>query len=220
MPITEEFIESLSLNQEDICTRISEKLNISKTQIKATLTLFAEDCTVPFIARYRKEVTGNLDETEIRAIEHLNKSLVNLETRRIEVTKAIFGQGLLTDDLLININACTTQTELEDLYAPYKRKKKTRGMKAIEAGLEPLSELMLTTASEEEITAKASEFLNEEHKIITAEDALQGAMDIIAEKVSQDIENRTATRLHILKHSQLVVTGNKDKETRDRKSVV
>ena len=213
MPITEEFIESLGLNQEDICTRISEKLNISKTQTKATLALFAEDCTVPFIARYRKEVTGNLDETEIRAIEHLNKSLVNLETRRIEVTKAIFGQDLLTDDLLVNINACTTQTELEDLYAPYKRKKKTRGMKAIEAGLEPLSELMLTTASEADITAKASEFLNEEHKIITAEDALQGAMDIIAEKVSQDIENRTATRLHILKHSQLIVTGNKDKET-------
>lgn len=213
MPITEEFIESLEIDLDDICARISEKLNISKTQIKTTLELFKEDCTVPFIARYRKEKTGNLDETEIRAIEHLNKSLVNLETRKVEIIKGIFSQNLLTEELLTNINACSTQTELEDLYAPYKRKKKTRGMKAIEAGLEPLSELILTKASEDEINTKASEFLNEEYKIITVIDALQGAMDIIAEKVSQDIDNRTAIRVYILKHGQLVVTGNKDKET-------
>ncbi len=213
MPITEELINSLALNTESILDQVSSTLNISKTQVRSTLDLFAEDCTVPFIARYRKEKTGNLDETEIRSIEHLNKSITNLETRRIEITKGIFSQGMLSEELLNNINSCSTQTELEDLYAPYKRKKKTRGMKAVEAGLEPLAELMLSTASDSDIEAKAGEYLNEEHKILTVKDSLQGAMDIIAEKMSQDIDNRTATREHILRHGQLIVTGNKDKET-------
>ncbi|SFB69396.1 uncharacterized protein SAMN02745150_00270 [Brevinema andersonii] len=213
MALTEEFIESLSIDSSDILRRISDNLDIDPAKVKATLTLFAEDCTVPFIARYRKEVTGNLDETKIRSIEHLNKSLINLETRRIEITKAIFNQGMLTEELFSNINQCSTQTELEDIYAPYKRKKKTRGMKAVEAGLEPLSELILNGTSDTELATKAADFINEEHNILTAEDALQGAMDIIAERVSQDMDSRTAIREFIIKHGQLRVTGNKDKET-------
>ncbi|MGL4563265.1 MAG: Tex-like N-terminal domain-containing protein [Brevinema sp.] len=212
MPLTTEFIESLAVDTNNIITRLSEELSITKSQIKATLALFAEDCTVPFIARYRKEQTGNLDETQIRDIEHLNKSLTNLETRRIEIIKAIFNQNQLTEELFENIQSCSTQTELEDIYAPYKRKKKTRGMKAIEAGLEGLAELILTS-TEEVITNAAGNYLNEEHAILTIEDALQGAMDIIAERMSQDTENRTQTREFIIKHHQLTVTGNKDKET-------
>lgn len=213
MSLTAEFIESLSINEGEILDHISSELNLSKTQVRATLELFAEDCTVPFIARYRKEKTGNLDETEIRDIEHLHKTLTNLETRRIEITKAIFNQGLLNEELLNNINACSTQTELEDIYAPYKKKKKTRGMKAIEAGLEPLAELILSISDENHIKEKATEFLNEELGIITVDDAIQGGMDIIAERISQDMDNRTAMREHILKHGQLTITGNKDKET-------
>ncbi|MGL4394358.1 MAG: helix-hairpin-helix domain-containing protein [Brevinema sp.] len=212
MALTPEYIESLVVDTDDIITRISEELSITKTQIKATLDLFAEDCTVPFIARYRKERTGNLDEIEIRAIEHLNKSLTNLETRRLEIIKGIFSQGLLTEELLANIERCVTQTELEDIYAPYKRKKKTRGMKAVEAGLEGLAEVMLSS-NEEAVLAAAPEYLNKEHGILTADDAIQGAMDIIAERISQDTDNRTETRTYILKHAQLSVTGNKDKET-------
>ncbi|MGL4388163.1 MAG: helix-hairpin-helix domain-containing protein [Brevinema sp.] len=212
MALTPELIESLLIDTDDIISCISEELSITATQIKATLDLFAEDCTVPFIARYRKEKTGNLDETEIRSIEHLNKSLTNLETRRIEIIKGIFLQGLLTEELLANIQLCSTQTELEDIYAPYKRKKKTRGMKAIEADLEGLAELMLT-AEESAIIVAANDYLNEEHAILTIEDALQGAMDILAERISQDTENRAKTRDFILKHGQLIITGNKDKET-------
>lgn len=213
MALTEEFIGSLSIDSSDILRRISDNLNLDPSKVKATLTLFAEDCTVPFIARYRKEATGNLDETEIRSIEHLNKSLVNLETRRIEIIKAIFNQGMLTEELFSNINQCSTQTELEDIYAPYKRKKKTRGMKAVEAGLEPLSELILSGTSDENLATKAANFINEEHNILTSEDALQGAMDIIAERISQDMDNRTVAREFIIKHGQLSVAGNKDKET-------
>lgn len=213
MALTEEFIGSLSIDSSDILRRISDNLNLDPSKVKATLTLFAEDCTVPFIARYRKEVTGNLDETEIRSIEHLNKSLVNLETRRIEIIKAVFNQGMLTEELFSNINQCSTQTELEDIYAPYKRKKKTRGMKAVEAGLEPLSELILSGTSDEDLATKAANFINEEHNILTSEDALQGAMDIIAERISQDMDNRTVAREFIIKHGQLSVAGNKDKET-------
>lgn len=213
MALTEEFIGSLSIDSSDILRRISDHLNLDLSKVKATLTLFAEDCTVPFIARYRKEVTGNLDETEIRSIEHLNKSLINLETRRIEIIKAIFNQGMLTEELFSNIKQCSTQTELEDIYAPYKRKKKTRGMKAVEAGLEPLSKLILSGTSDRDLVTKAADFINEEHNILTAEDALQGAMDIIAERISQDMDNRTLIREFIIKHGQLSVTGNKDKET-------
>ncbi|MGL4367065.1 MAG: helix-hairpin-helix domain-containing protein [Brevinemataceae bacterium] len=213
MVLTEEFIESLAIDKLSLNKKISDTLNIRLNQIEAVLELFSEDCTVPFIARYRKEKTGNLDETAIRDIEHLHKSLTNLETRRIEITKAIFSQGQLTEELLTNINNCSTQTELEDIYAPYKRKKKTRGMKAIEAGLEPLAEYILVSSSESDITGKANDFLSEEHGILTIEDALQGAMDILAERISQDIENRANIREYIIKHGQLFVTGNKDKDT-------
>jgi len=212
MPLTEEFINLLSINIDNIQNKISENLNIRLNQIKSTLELFAEDCTVPFIARYRKEKTGNLDETEIRSIEHLNKSLTNLETRRIEIIKAIFSQNMLTEELYNNINACITQTELEDIYAPYKRKKKTRGMKAIESGLEPLAEFIII-AQDKDILTKANDFINEELNINSSEEAINGAMDIIAERLSQDINNRTITREFIFKHSQLFITGNKDKET-------
>jgi uncharacterized protein len=105
--------------------------------------LTAEGCTVPFISRYRKERTGELDEVQVRDVVHRHESLTNLETRRIEVIQAIFGQGKLSEELYKNIKKCATLTEIEDIYAPYKRKKKTRGMVAVEKGLEPLAELML-----------------------------------------------------------------------------
>ncbi|MGL5722073.1 MAG: Tex-like N-terminal domain-containing protein, partial [Brevinema sp.] len=213
MPVTEEFINSLSLDEADILRRVSEGLNISAPQVKTVLGLFAEDCTVPFIARYRKEVTGSLDETQIRDIEHLNKSITNLETRRLEIIRGIFSQAMLTDELLVSIHACTTLAELEDLYAPYKRKKKTRGMKAMEAGLEPLAEMMLSAAKEAAILEAAGGYLNEEHAILTAEDAIKGAMDIIAERFSQDIDARADLRAFIMKNGQLSVTGNKNQET-------
>ncbi|MGL5255057.1 MAG: helix-hairpin-helix domain-containing protein [Brevinema sp.] len=213
MPVTEEFINSLTLDEADILKRISEGLNISAPQVRTVLNLFAEDCTVPFIARYRKEATGSLDETQIRDIEHLNKTITNLETRRLEIIRGIFGQGMLTDELLVSIHSCTTLAELEDLYAPYKRKKKTRGMKAMEAGLEPLAEMMLSAAKDAAILEAASGYLNEEHAILTAEDAIKGAMDIIAERFSQDIDARANLRAFIMKNGQLNVAGNKDQET-------
>lgn len=211
--ITEDFISNLELDSKKIQTKIASNLKISLGQTIATLELFSEGCTVPFIARYRKEKTGNLDETIIREIEHSNKSFVNLETRRIEIIKNIFSQGKLSEELLQNLNTCASQASLEDIYAPYKQKRKTRGMKAIEAGLEPLAEFMLISSKKNEIETKALEFLNEEFKIETKEDAINGAMDILAERISQNAAYRTSLYTHIFSTSVVKVTGNKEKNT-------
>ncbi len=211
MECTQEQIDALVVNEVAILKRIAEELKIQPAQVSAVVTLVAEGCTIPFISRYRKEKHGSLDEVQVRDCDHLFKSYHNLETRRIEIIKGIFAQGKLTETLQQNVTKAATLAELEDLWAPFKKKKKTRGMLACERGLEPLADLM-QKASKPEIDKAAPDYVrvdaeNAELSVTTAEEAIQGAMDIIAERVAQDPENRARVRDYYLKSGQFVVTG-------------
>ncbi|MDR1637299.1 MAG: helix-hairpin-helix domain-containing protein, partial [Treponema sp.] len=208
MEITKEFIDSLAVNEVNIMKSIAGSLSVNFGQVQAVVSLIAEGSTVPFIARYRKEKTGSLDEVQIRDIDHLFTSRKNLENRRIEIARGIFEQGKLTEALYGNISKAATLVELEDIYAPYKRKKKTRGMIAAEKGLGPLAEAMkkLDGAA---LMLKAAEFVKEnpenpELSVPGVEEALKGAMDIIAEEVSQDTGNRSGIKSFYLKDGNIV----------------
>ena len=211
MEITQEFIDGLKVDEAALMRRIAESMVINQGQVAAVVELLAEGATVPFIARYRKERHGSLDEVQVRDVEHGFNSGKNLEERRIEIARLIFEQGKLTEPLYGNIAKAATLAELEDIYAPYKKKKKTRGMAAIEKGLEPLAEAMREMAAEA-LREKAAEFVREdaEHPeltVATVEDALQGAMDIIAEQVSQEPENRAKIKGFYLDDGKVIVKG-------------
>ncbi len=212
MEINELFIEALKINQAEIETKISKELNISLNQVRATVDLIKTGATVPFIARYRKEVTGSLDEVAIRDINHQLEYNENIENRRIEITKAIYSQGKLTEELYENIAKATTYSEIEDLYAPFKRKKKTRGMIAIEKGLEELATLM-ETLSDSKLEEEAKRFINVELGVNSESEALDGAKDIIAENVAHSIDNRKNIKEFILKNGEIVIKGLKNEET-------
>jgi uncharacterized protein len=208
MEITKEFIDSLAVNEVNIMKSIAGNLSVNFGQVQAVVSLIAEGSTVPFIARYRKEKTGSLDEVQIRDIDHLFNSGKNLENRRIEIVRGIFEQGKLTETLYGNISKAASLAELEDIYAPYKRKKKTRGMIAAEKGLGPLAEAMkeLDGAA---LILKAAEFVKEDPEnpglsVSGPEEALQGAMDIIAEEISQDTGNRSGIKSFYLKDGNIV----------------
>ncbi|MEE1289426.1 MAG: Tex-like N-terminal domain-containing protein, partial [Spirochaetota bacterium] len=209
MEITQELIDSLAISEMDIMRKISDDLTIELRQVVPTVNLLNEGCTVPFISRYRKEATGALDEVQVRDISHKLTTFRNLEERRIEICKGIFSQGLLSESLYENIQKAQTITELDDIYAPYKRKKKTRGMLAIEKGLEPLADLM-ETADDDKLEEEAEKFIDAEKGVETADDALAGAQDILAERLAHDIANREIVKNHILKSGKLVVKGLKD----------
>ncbi|MCH5150793.1 MAG: RNA-binding transcriptional accessory protein [Spirochaetales bacterium] len=209
MEITQELMDSLAVSEMDIMRKISEDLNIELRQVVPTVNLLNEGCTVPFISRYRKEATGALDEVQVRDISHRLASFRNLEERRIEICRGIFSQGLLSESLYENIQKAQTITELDDIYAPYKRKKKTRGMLAIEKGLEPLADLM-ETADDDALEEEAAKFVDAEKGVETADDALSGAQDIIAERLAHDVANREIVKNYILKNGKLAVKGLKD----------
>ncbi|MHC6203278.1 helix-hairpin-helix domain-containing protein [Breznakiellaceae bacterium SP9] len=211
MELTKEFIDGLSIDETALARRIAEQLAITIGQVQAVATLLAEDCTVPFISRYRKEKTGNLDEVQVRDVDHLLDSGRNMEGRRLEIIRGIFDQGKLTETLYENIQKAASLTELEDIYAPYKRKKKTRGMLAIERGLEPLS-VDMETLDSAALVANAANYIKEDPEnptlsVPTVEAALQGAMDIIAEKVSQEPENRASVKSFYHKDGRIIVKG-------------
>jgi len=219
MELNDEFIAGLEVVKTDLLNRIASQLTIRASQAAAVVELTSEGCTVPFISRYRKERTGELDEVQVRDVVHLHQSMTNLETRRIEVIQAIYGQGKLSEELYGNIRKCATLTEIEDIYAPYKRKKKTRGMVAIEKGLEPLAELILTKNAATVLSAAAG-FVREdaEHpelSVATPEDAIKGAVDIIAERVSQDPENRVAVKRLYLRDGFMTVKGVGDEKKKE-----
>ncbi|MCR5046133.1 MAG: RNA-binding transcriptional accessory protein, partial [Treponema sp.] len=196
MEFTQETIDALSVNEVEIMKRVAEELNIKVQQVSAVISLVAEGCTIPFIARYRKERHGSLDELQVRESDHLYTSYKNLEERRLEIVKGIFGQGKLTESLYKAAMSAKTLTELEDLWAPFKKKKKTRGMVAIEKGLDALADAMLEL-DDAALEEKAKEFVKTDAEdpalnVPTVKDALDGAKDIIAERVSQDTDNRAA----------------------------
>jgi uncharacterized protein len=182
--------------------QIASQLNVKPSQVTAVINLLDEGNTVPFIARYRKEMTGSLDDEQIRIIADELVRLRGLDERRVSILASIEEQGKLTDELRDSINAAVTMTALEDLYAPYKKKRRTRAMVAREKGLEPLAELILKQASgaPEELARK---FLNEQ--VTNVEEALQGARDIVAEIISDNANVRAATREKALKFGKVRV---------------
>jgi uncharacterized protein len=211
MEFTQESIEALKVNEVDIMKKIADELNIRISQVNAVITLFEEGCTVAFISRYRKDKTDNLDEVQVRECDHLYKSYHNLEERRLEIVKGVFAQGKLTETLYQAIMDATTLTALEDLWAPFKKKKKTRGMLAAEKGLEPLADAMLQM-DDAKIEKEAEKYIKTDNEdpalnVESAQDALNGAKDIIAERVSQEISNREAIHDLYLKTGNIVTKG-------------
>jgi uncharacterized protein len=172
----------------------SKDLNISARQVAAVAKLFAEGNTVPFIARYRKEAHGNLDEVQITDIQEKLGYYNTLEARRQTILKSIEEQGKLSDDLRLKIEECQSKTTLEDLYLPYKPKRRTRAMIAREKGLEPLAELILSQAATGNVEAEAAKYIDAEKEVETAEDALKGARDILAEQIAEQAEVRALIR--------------------------
>ena len=196
---------------------VKQELNqYSPKQIDTVLALLEDGNTVPFIARYRKDQTGSLDEVQIREIEERHRYLVNFEKRKDEVIRLIDEQEKLTDEILSDLMNAKTLTALEDIYRPFKQKKRTKATIAKEAGLEPLAEFLLACTSEE-VEAKATAFINEEKEIFTAEEALNGALEIIAEKVSDNAQYRKLLREYTVQKAMLV-TSLKDEE-KDEKHV-
>ena len=216
MELTQEFIDGLAVNEVDIMKRIAEELNIRMQQVSAVITLVNEGCTIPFISRYRKEMHGSLDEVQVRDSDKLFKSYLNLETRRLEIVRGVFAAGKLTELLYDNIMKASSLTELEDIWAPFKKKKKTRGMLAVERGLQALADLM-KELEEAELVKRAQEFVktdceDETLNVPTAEDALTGAADIIAEETAQDTENRKAVHDFFMATGVFEVKGIGDEE--------
>ena len=211
MEFTQETIDALSVNEVEIMKRVADELNIKVQQVSAVISLVAEGCTIPFIARYRKERHGSLDELQVRESDHLYTSYKNLEERRLEIVKGIFAQNKLTESLYSAAMGAKTLSELEDLWAPFKKKKKTRGMVAIEKGLDALADAMLEL-DDAALEEKAKEFVKTDAEdpalnVPTAKDALDGAKDIIAERVSQDTENRAAVHDLYIQHGTIVTKG-------------
>ena len=189
---------------EQIIKEITQNLNIKETQVSKTLKLLEEGNTIPFIARYRKEVTGNLDEEQIRKISEVYEYGQNLLKRKEDVIRLIDEKGLLTDELKAKIMQATKLVEVEDLYRPYKEKKKTKATEAIKNGLEPLAKLIMSYPKE----INFDKFLNENVK--TKEDAIEGASYIIAEWTSDNASYRKYIRRYMYNNGKLVTKLKKN----------
>lgn len=174
--------------------KIATELGLREKQVEATVRLLDEGATIPFLARYRKEVTGSLDEVAISAIRDRMEQLRELDKRRESIIRAIEEQGKMTNELLEKLIAAQTINELEDIYLPYKPKRRTRAAIAREKGLEPLANLLLDQENID-IFAEAQKYISEEKQVKDVEEALAGARDIIAEKVNEDIEARQEIRI-------------------------
>jgi uncharacterized protein len=193
-----------------LTSRIAALLNLNTRQVANTIQLLDDGATVPFIARYRKEATGQFDEVQIGAIKDTYQKLVELDKRREAILKSIGDQGKLTAELRQKIESSDSITELEDLYLPYKPKRKTRATIAIEKGLEPLAKLIFSQR-ENTVERKAASYLNDQ--VTSVQDALQGARDIMAEWINEDADARQRIRNLFEREAIIKSTVKRDKET-------
>ena len=197
----------------DINRTIAQELSVSPAQIESVIKLIDEGSTIPFIARYRKEATGGLDDTRLRTLEERLTYLRNLEARKAEIISSIEDQGKLTNELRASIEGATIMQRVEDLYKPFKKKRATRASKAREAGLEPLANLILSQAKTGKSPLEtAAEFVNAEGGFATAEAALQGAKDIVAEVIADDAEHTAALRAFTKKTATMAVEATDGEE--------
>ena len=207
----------------NIPQNIAKVLNIKHNQVETVLSLFSEDATIPFIARYRKEKTGGLDEEQLREIENLNNYLTLLEERKSTVIKSIEEQGKLTDELKEKILNADKLQDVEDLYLPYKPKRKTRGTVAKAKGLEPLANFIIDNPNfSGDFNKIAEQYLNDEKEVLTIEDAVNGAKDIIAEMISENAEVRKLVRESLLNSSNVcsAKVNKKEENTSGKKTDV
>ena len=199
---------------ETIVQILARELGRSETHVENVIALIDEGNTIPFIARYRKEMHGTMDDTTLRTLSDRLTYLRNLEQRRTEVKNSIESQGKLTEELIEAIDNATTMTEVEDIYRPYKQKRRTRATIAKEKGLEPLAILIFEQETAlDSLEAEAEKYLSEEHEVNSAEEALAGASDIIAEWISDNADIRKALREYILKHGLLESKGDPEVES-------
>lgn len=188
-----------------ITSSISQEINASKAQVQAAISLLDDGATVPFIARYRKELTGGLDDTQLRALEERLVYLRDMEARRATVIESIQSQGKMTDELLAALESAQTKQHIEDLYLPYKPKRRNRAQIAKEAGLEPLADQLLENPAlvPEEI---AAQFINAEKGIHDTREALNGARDILAERFSENADLLSTLRSFLMKSGLVIST--------------
>ena len=203
---------------QEIVTDISTELNLKAGPVESTLKLILDDCTVPFIARYRKEATGGLDEIQIRDIRDRFEYLVALNERKDTILKSITEQGKMTPALETKIKTCRVKAELEDLYLPFKPKKRTRGQIAKERGLEPLAlEILKQDPSLEDLAQLCVAYVNQHPEVTTLEIAIQGAKDYIAEQISERAEIRGELRQWIFDNAHFVsVVRDEHKEKKTK----
>ncbi len=195
----------------EIVSYLSSSLNISPAQVKAVLSLLSEGATVPFIARYKKEETGNLSDVTLRAFEEEKSRFEKLEERKVTVLKSIEEQGKLTPELKESILSCMVLSTLEAIYRPYKPKRKTRGSIAKEKGLTPLAECILKQQGNlASLSAYARTFINEEKGVNNEEEALQGAKDIIAEQISDDPDFYLYAKSYLYKTGKISAKETKE----------
>ena len=199
---------------ETIIQILARELEQTEQHVQNVVTLLDEGNTIPFIARYRKELHGSMDDTALRTLEDRLQYLRNLEKRREEVKGAIEGQGKLTEELSAAIDNAATLAEVEDLYRPYKQKRRTRATVAREKGLEPLAALLYAQKPDcPDPLEVAAGYIDPERGVETAEDALQGASDIIAEDISDDAAIRKTLRAFMQRRSELAVTAAKEEDS-------
>lgn len=197
----------------DIIMAIASELNVRNNQVEAAVKLIDEGCTIPFISRYRKEATGALNDEQLRNLDERLKYLRNLEDKKTQVIASIAEQGLLTDELKNQIEKADTMVAVEDLYRPYRPKRRTRATIAKEKGLEPLANIIMLQMTGEPVVKTAEEYVSEEKDVKTPEDAVAGAKDIIAESISDNADYRTRIRELTFKEGVLT-SAAKDAEAK------
>ncbi len=204
----------------DINKRLAAEFNIKLHQVENTVKLIDEGNTIPFIARYRKEVTGSLDDQLLRNLNDRLVYLRNMEERKEEIKRLIDEQGKLTEELVLAIDTCEKLTELEDIYRPYRPKRRTRATIAKEKGLEPLAEIIMAqNIYEGGIDEICAPFIDAEKDVNTTEDALAGAMDIIAEEVSDNADFRKFIRIYTMRNGTISSKATNKEETEKKRDV-
>ena len=182
------------INEKDIAASIASELSLPKDKVANVLSLLADKCTIPFICRYRKEMTGGMDETTVESIIKLQNQIIAVDDRRNAILKSIEEQGKLTSDLKASLEKASSLSELEDIYLPYKPKKRTKAEKARLLGLEGLAKMIMSQNSRSDSEEMADNYCHKNHIDISTEEAVQGALDIITEWISEDQRTRSRIR--------------------------
>ncbi len=193
----------------DINGKITEELGVARWQVDAAVDLLDEGNTVPFISRYRKEATGTLNDEQLRKLSERLGALRNLEEKKAQVLRSIEEQGMLTDEIRLAVENAETQVAVDDIYRPFRPKRRTRATIAKEQGLEPLANALMLQSTEKPIEDYAKEFVNEEKGVASAKDALQGAMDIVAEAISDNADYRKTIRDLTMRKGTISSTAKK-----------